>query len=73
MAIADRQASTQEIEVCLPQLARGVLKSAEKITSIHLKNHTCDTEDACECAGDHMLWQASNENVGNRTCKIGLA
>lgn len=42
MAIADGQASTQVVEVCLPQLARGVLESAEKITSIHLKNHTCD-------------------------------
>lgn len=42
MAIAEGQASTQVIEVCLPQLARGVLESAKEITSIHLKNHTCD-------------------------------
>ena len=34
--------NTQVIEVCLPQLARGVLESTEEITSIHLENHTCD-------------------------------
>ena len=32
---------TKVVEVSLPELAGGVLKSAEQITRVHLEDHTC--------------------------------